>query len=108
MNKKIKKLDAPEANWILMPLNDFNKDLNALSEEIKIKALVQIKRLENAKTFTELGNVEKIQSANKSANEYRMKFGNYRILFEWEKSPKNSKVLVLTALMHRKDAYKKK
>jgi mRNA-degrading endonuclease RelE of RelBE toxin-antitoxin system len=118
MKKTIKLPEVPvpevsevsEIYWCLIPQKAFNRDLNSFSEDTKIKALVQITRLEHSKTFAELGNIKKIQNSD---NSYRIKFGRYRIFFDWDKNrtDKNGnkgKVLILTSMIDRKNAYKKK
>jgi mRNA-degrading endonuclease RelE of RelBE toxin-antitoxin system len=102
--------EVPIVYWHIIPQKAFNRELGSFSEDIQKKAFVQITRLEHSKTFAELGTIKKIQDSD---NSYRIKFGRYRILFDWDKNRmdkkgKKGKVLILTSMIDRKNAYKKK
>ena len=69
------------------------KDLASLPAEIQIRILTKIELMQNNLT----GDVKRLTNYTP---EYRLRVGDYRILFEIEED-----ILVIYRVKHRKDAY---
>lgn len=70
------------------------KDLKALSQATQRRIVAKIEALQNDLA----GDVKKLTNFTP---EYRLRVGNYRVLFEVEEAR-----VVIYRIMHRKDAYK--
>lgn len=70
------------------------KDLKALPGQEKIRIVAQLEKLQNDLT----GNVKRLTNF---VPEYRLRVGNYRVLFEVEDNK-----IVVYRVVHRKDAYR--
>ena len=80
-------------------LAKFSKDLDKIENvQIKKKVVEIINDLETADNLAQISNVKKIISSD---NAYRIKVGDYRIGFFFEKG-----VIELARFVHRKDIYK--
>jgi mRNA-degrading endonuclease RelE of RelBE toxin-antitoxin system len=98
MEKKLE--EGKEKHWRIIPKIPFYKDMEKATKETRDRARVQLDRLEVSKSLSEMGNIRKLKNKK---NTYRLKFGKFRIIFE-----KEGNILILTALLDRKEAYKKK
>jgi mRNA-degrading endonuclease RelE of RelBE toxin-antitoxin system len=78
------------------------KEFEKLPAHIKVMAFKQMKKLKEAATLGELGNVEHLEGTAEPY--YRLKFNDYRLLLYHNENKNNVEVL---SLKHRKDAYKK-
>jgi len=78
------------------------KEFEKLPTYIKVMAFKQMKRLKEAATLGELGNIEHLEGTAEPY--YRLKFNDYRFLLYHNEDNNNVEVLLLK---HRKDAYKK-
>ncbi len=74
------------------------KDLKAISQESKIHIHNKIKELVN---FPDLSNIKKLTNFEPA---YRLRVGNYRILFDVVDNEK----IIVGRVSHRKDSYKNK
>jgi len=73
------------------------KDLDKINEPFITNIISNIESLkENPRTV----NVKKLKNRN---NEYRLRVGNYRVLFFIEE---REKVVKISRVLHRKDAYR--
>ncbi len=71
-----------------IPLNSANKIRNKINNLATSKENLDIKKLKNR-------------------NDYRLRIGDYRVTFEYS-SVENKVVIILHAVSHRKDVYKKR
>jgi mRNA-degrading endonuclease RelE of RelBE toxin-antitoxin system len=78
---------------------NFEKDLNKLSDHNVKKIYTKVNELASNQ---ENLNIKKL----KAGNEFRLRIGDYRIIFEY-RSIKDETVILLLNVFHRKDAYKK-
>lgn len=76
----------------------FEKDLNKFPENTIDRIISKIKDLETGKDNLDIRKL-------KSGIDYRLRVGDYRIIFEYDKL-ENETVIVLHSVTHRKDAYK--
>jgi mRNA-degrading endonuclease RelE of RelBE toxin-antitoxin system len=78
------------------------KDAEKLPQYIKDMAADEIKNLKAANDLSELNNVEHMEGTDEPF--YRLKFNDYRFLLYHNKE---TNILEVLKLKHRKDAYKK-
>ncbi|HET56315.1 MAG TPA: type II toxin-antitoxin system RelE/ParE family toxin [Ignavibacteria bacterium] len=76
----------------------FEKDLNKFPKITIDRIITKIKDLETGKENLDIRKL-------KSGSDYRLRVGDYRIIFEYDKL-ENETVILLHTVIHRKDAYK--
>lgn len=80
-------------------LAKFNKDLDRIEDaQIKMKVIDIIEEIEFSDKLSDLVNVKKLSGFK---NAYRIKLGDYRIGFFFEKD-----TIEFARIIHRKDIYK--
>ncbi len=80
-------------------LAKFNKDLDRIEDtQIKMKVIEIIEEIEFSEKLTDLVNVKKLSGFK---NAFRIKLGDYRIGFFFEKD-----TIEFARIVHRKDIYK--
>jgi mRNA interferase RelE/StbE len=79
--------------------SSFEKDvLKIKDKKLALQLNKAIETIEKCKSLTEIPNLKKIKS---KGNYYRLRFGNYRLGFKFEKD-----TIVLLRFMDRKEIYK--
>ena len=78
---------------------NFEKDLNKLSDHNVKKIYTKVNELASNQENLDIKKL-------KAGNEFRLRIGDYRIIFEY-RSIKDETVILLLNVFHRKDAYKK-
>jgi len=80
-------------------LSKFENDIDKLfNKQLKHAILNIIDNLENANTLSEIQGIKKLKGFS---NAYRIKLGDYRIGFYFEKG-----IIELARVVHRKDIYR--
>ena len=80
-----------------MQVKILNKAMKDLSKIDKSQALKILKSIEHLSNYPDITNIKKLQNHNPT---YRLRVGNYRILFDIENN-----VIVIGRIKHRKEAY---
>jgi mRNA interferase RelE/StbE len=78
------------------------KDLEKIPLKYQDKITDALENLANLKSLSEASNLLKIEGGE---DEFRMKVGRYRVLFTWDKK---IQTLIVMAVAHRQNVYKKK